>query len=125
MPDRNNYQFKTTNMEKVIRQVLGDYQWNAEKDFGQPPNGGFSKERQSFEFSTDFGWGVMFWSARNISSSFSSDGKQVYSDFDLRGPDPAITTDPEYKEYGKYRAVYDIVTEDGETFLRFNKYEKI
>ena len=123
MPGRNNYQFKTTNMEKIIRQVLGDYQWDAEKDFGQPPNGGFSKERQSFEFSTDFGWGLNYYSAKNITSSFSPDGKQVYSQCEIKYHDEG--SDHGDERLGKYRAVYDIVTEDGDTFLRFNKYEKI
>ncbi len=123
LPDQSGSQFKTSNTERVVQQVFGDYSWSATKNFREESD--YNPQTLSYEFSTDFGWGVMFWSARNISSSFSADGKQVYSVFDLSGPDPAITTDPEYKEYGKYRAVYDIVTEDGETFLRFNKYEKI
>lgn len=125
MPDTVNTQFKITNMEKVIRQVFGDYKWSALKDFGTPPNGDYNEERQSYEFSTDFGWGFLFYGADNITSSFSADGRQVYSDFDMSGPDPSVTTDPAYKSYGRYRAVYDIITEDDETFLRFNGFEKL
>ena len=123
MPDRNTRQFKTTNMEKVICQVFGDYSWNAKKNFFKDTY--FNEKSQSYEFCTDFGWGVLFYSAKNITSSFSSDGKQVYSDFDMDGPDFSIIYDPAHKSYGRYRAVYDIVTESGETFLRFNRYQKI
>ena len=123
MPDRNARQFKTTNMEKVMRQVFGDYEWDAKKNFFKDTY--FNEKSQSYEFCTDFGWGVLFYSAKNITSSFSADGKQVYSDFDMDGPDFSIIDDPAYKSYGKYRAVYDIVTESGETFLRFNRYQKI
>lgn len=116
-------QFKTTNMEKVIQQVIGDYKWKAEKDFFTDSE--FNEETQSYEFSTDFGWGVQFYQARNISSNFSADRKQVYSTFEMIGPDKSITTDPAHKSYGNYRAVFDIITENDETFLRFNRYEKI
>ena len=123
MPDRNSKQFKAINMEKVMRQVFGDYEWDAKKNFFKDTY--FNEKSQSYEFCTDFGWGVLFYSAKNIISSFSADGKQVYSDFDMDGPDFSIVDDPAHKSYGRYKAVYDIVTENGETFLRFNRYTKI
>lgn len=121
MPDRNNYQFKTTNMEKVIRQVLGDYSWDAKRDFFKDAD--FNEKSQSYEFSTDFGWGLNYSYAKNITSSFSPDGKQVYSQCEIKYHDEG--SDYGDEQLGKYRAVYDIVTEDGEIFLRFNRYQKI
>lgn len=119
--DQSGSQFKTTNMEKVIRQILGDYNWDAKRDFFRDTN--FNEETQSYEFSTDFGWGLNYHYAKNINSSFSADGKQVYSDCDIYLHDEG--SDHGDDHLGRYRAVYDIVTENNERFLRFNRYQKI
>ena len=125
LQDKGVSQFKTTNMNKVIHQVFGDYNWDALTDYGMPPNGGYNEKTESFEFSTDFGWGLQFyWANGDINSYFSADGKQVYSEFEMLAPDSS-SGDPDHKSIGNYRLIYDIVTEDGETFLRFNRYQKI
>lgn len=119
-----NKQFKTTNMEKVMRQLMGDYEWRGLTDFGPPPNGSYNEATQSYEFSTDFGWGVQFYYTKGyIWSEFANNNTQVISHFELCGP-VKDSPDPDHESYGNYRLVYDIVTEDGETFLRFNRYEK-
>ena len=125
LQDKGVSQFKVTNMNKVIRHVFGDYDWDVLTDFGNPPNGEYNENTKSFEFSTDFGWGVQSYRVNgDINSYFSDDGKQIYSEFEMLAPDSS-SGDPDHKSIGHYRLVYDIITEDGETFLRFNRYQKI
>ncbi len=120
----NGSQFKATNMEKVMRQLMGNYEWDGETDFGIPPNGDWNKATQSYEFSTDFGWGVQFYYTGDyVYSEFANSNTQVISHFELFGP-VKDSPDPDHESYGNYRLIYDIVSEDGETFLRFNRYEK-
>ena len=124
LTDKGVSQFKATNMNKVIHQIFGDYAWNATTDYGTPPNGGYNENTKSFEFSTDFGWGLMFYCVNgDINSQISADGKQVYSEFEMLAPDSS-SGDPGHKSIGNYRLIYDVISENGETFLRFNRYEK-
>lgn len=117
-------QFKISNMEKVMRQLMGDYDWNGLTDFGQPPNGGYNEATMCYEFSTDFGWGMQsYYTGDFIYSEFASGNTQVISHFELFGP-VKDSPDPDHQSYGNYRLVYDIVSEGGETFLRFSRYEK-
>ncbi len=121
-----NTQFKTTNAEKIVYQLLNDGNWDARKDFGTPPNGGFNEATSSYEFSTDFGWGMQFYHAKDniVTSRINDDSTQVVSTFELLVPDSS-SGDPDHKSVGQYCCIYDIITENGETFLRFNRFEKI
>ena len=58
-----------------------------------------------------------------VESVFSSDGTQIFSEFELLAADEGAA-DPDMISAGMYRVIYDIVTEDGETFLRFSHFEK-
>ncbi|MBR4036549.1 MAG: hypothetical protein IKJ05_07460, partial [Oscillospiraceae bacterium] len=58
-----------------------------------------------------------------IYSEFSDDNTQVVSHFELFGPD-WDDGDIAHKSCGNYKIIFNILTEDKETFLRFDRFEK-
>lgn len=48
---------------------------------------------------------------------------RFFSEFELLAADEGAA-DPDMISTSMYRVIYDIVTEDGETFLRFSHFEK-
>lgn len=111
--------------QKLIDQVFNDGEW-VDNWFKEAENSGesYSKEDNSIIMPTEVG-GVWFYYARDpVYSEFSDDGRQVISHFELFAPD-ASSGDPGHKSLGDYSIVYDIIVENEDTFLRFNRFEKI
>jgi len=74
---------------------------------------------------TEIGWGMQsYHPGEYVYSSFSNDKTQVVTKFEMFGPDNS-KGDPDHKSYGDYNLVYDIVGENGKTFLRFKRFEKV
>ena len=104
---------------KIIYQVFG-MEW----DITQHTEGYATDVYDEYMlFPTALDWGLMDYSAGDYIYSEFGDNNQVISHFDLNGPDwddGDIATKP----YGRYIIIYDIINEDGEEFLRFNRFEK-
>lgn len=104
---------------KIMHQVF-DLEWDITENVT-----GFSTRvsGNNLLFTTGLDWGLMGYSAGDyIYSEFSGNG-HVSSHFELTGPDwddGDIATKP----YGRYTIIYDIINEDGNEFLRFNRFEK-
>lgn len=103
--------------EKVIYQVYGDSSWQAKDNFSEDSIQG-DKAVQS----TDIGWGVLFYGLKEDRQViFSDDGTQITVRAEMVGPGDT-TLDPEIISWGVYDVVLDIVKENGEQFLRFNRF---
>lgn len=110
--------------KKMISQVFNDEKWvdNWFKD-AEISGESYSKEYNSIIMPTEVG-SVWFYHAEDfIYSEFSADKAQIISHFELFAPDDS-SGDPGHKSLGNYSIIYDIMKENGETFLRFNKFEK-
>ncbi len=120
-----NHQFKISDANKVIYQLLGDSRFDAMSYADHLPNGGYNSETDALELSLDFGWVSLppYHTGDFLYSEFSADSSQIISHFELFIPDETAD-DPSTISDGNYRLIYDIVTENGETFLRFNRFEK-
>ncbi len=123
--DDFNYQFKISEANKVIYQLLGDKEFNAMSYADHLPNGGYNSETDALELSLEFGWVSLlpYHTGDFLYSEFSGDSSQIVSHFELFIPDETAD-DPDTVSDGNYSLIYDIVTENGETFLRFNRFEK-
>ena len=105
---------------KIMHQVFG-IDWDITENVN-----GFSTRvsDNNLLFTTGFGWGLMvYYPGEYIYSDFSDDSTQVVSHFDLNGPD-WDADDIATKPYGRYTVIYDITNENGQEFLRFNRFEK-
>ena len=104
---------------KIMYQVFG-IDW----DITQHTNGFSTEIKDGYMlFPTAIGWGLMGYAPGNYIYSEFCDNNQVVSHFDLNGPDwndGDIATKP----YGRYTVIYNIINENGQEFLRFNRFEK-
>ncbi len=106
--------------DRIIHQVFDD-SW----DITQNTDSFFVEVTDtSVLFPTEVGWGLMgYYAGDYIYSEFSDDNTQVVSHFELFGSD-WDASDIAHKFYGNYKIIFDITTENEETFLRFNRFEK-
>ncbi len=120
-----NYQFKITDINKLIHQLLGDKTFDAMYYADKLPNGSYNPQTDALEFSTDFGWGGLdtAHTGNEITSRFSDVENQVVTRFELFCS-TGNQNDPETASVGWYNLIYDVVTDEGETFLRVNRFEK-
>lgn len=105
---------------KIMHQVF-----NLDWDITENVNGFSTRVKDNdLLFTLGFGWGLMgYYPGEYIYSEFSDDNTQVVSHFELFGPD-WDGDDIAHKSCGNYKIIFDIVTEDTETFLRFDRFEK-
>lgn len=110
--------------QKLIGQVFNDGEW-VENWFEDAETSGesYSKEDNSIIMPTEVGGVWFYYAGEDVYSEFSADNTQVISHLELFAPD-ASSGDPGHKSLGDYNIVFDICTENGETFLRFNRFEK-
>lgn len=106
---------------KMVKQVF-DIEWDITQNLG----GGYvvTITDDAVYFPTEISWGLLNYHTREyIYSEFAADNTQVVSHFELLAPDDS-SGDLGNKSIGDYKIIYDIMTENGETFLRFNRFEK-
>lgn len=111
--------------QKLIGQVFNNGEWveNWFED-AETSDESYSKEDNSIIMPTEVG-GVWFYYAGDfIYSEFSADNTQIISHFELFAPDDS-SGDPGHKSLGNYNIVFDICTENGEQFLRFNRFAAV
>lgn len=112
--------FDFATCEKVIQQVYGDSRWKAEDSFSE----NFIQGDKAVQ-STDIGWGVLYYGLNDDREIIvSEDGTQLTVRAEMVGPGDT-SKDPEIISWGVYDVVFDIMTENGEQFLRFNKFNKV
>lgn len=106
--------------EKIIHQVFND-KW----DITQNLDSFYAEVTDTAVlFPVATGWGLMgYYPGDYIYSEFSGNGGQVVSHFELFGPDWSAD-DIAHKSFGNYKIIFDVVNENSETFLRFNRFEK-
>ena len=106
--------------DKIIHQVFDD-SWDITQNLA-----GYAADvtDTAVLFPTALDWGLMgYYAGDYIYSEFNDDKTRVVSHFELFGPD-WDGDDIAHKSYGDYQIIFDIVTENNETFLRFNRFEK-
>ena len=119
--DENEYlHIDIETSKKIVWQVFGD-QW----DILENKESHIKNDETTVYHPTAVGWGVWGYRAADgyIWSEFNSDKTQVHTHFELLGPD-YDADDIATKSYGNYKIVYNIVSEDGQTFIRFDHFEK-
>jgi len=123
-PQSGDYCFGYSVVKKVLKQVFNDDEWT-DYWFNEADLSGIShsKEDNTIIMATETGEVWSYHAGEYIYSEFSADGKQVISHIELFAPD-ASSGDPGSKSIGNYNIVFDICSEDNETFLRFNRFEK-
>ncbi|MBQ7816759.1 MAG: hypothetical protein IJ339_05345, partial [Oscillospiraceae bacterium] len=106
--------------DKVIYQVYGDSNWQAKDKFPE-----YSIQGDKAVQSTEIGWGVLFYGLKGEKEVyFSNDNTQITVRAEMVGPGDT-TLDPEIISWGIYDVVLDIVKENGEQFLRFNRFAAV
>ena len=120
-----DYSFEYGVVKKLIYQVFNNDEW-ADNWFEEAEVSGerYSQEDNSIILPTEVGGVWFYYAGENIYSEVSDDGKQVISHFELFAPDDS-SGDPGHKSLGDYSIVYDIIVENEDVFLRFNRFEKI
>ena len=120
-----DYHFDYDTVKELIYQVFNDVEWvdNWFKE-AEISSERFSKEDNSIILPTEVGGVWFYYAGEPIYSEFSDDGRQVISRFELFAPD-ASNGDPGHKSLGDYSIVYDIIVENEDVFLRFNRFEQI
>ena len=106
--------------KKIMHQVF-DLDWDITENVT-----GYATtvEGNNLLFTTGFGWGLMgYYPGEYVYSEFSDDNTHVVSHFELFGPD-WDDGDIAHKSYSDYKIIYDVMAENNETFLRFNRFEK-
>lgn len=104
---------------KIMHQVFG-IDWDITENVT-----GFSTKTEDNHllFYLGFGWGLMGYAPGDYIYSEFDDNGHVVTHFDLDGPD-WDADDIATKPYGRYTVIYDITNENGQEFLRFNRFEK-
>ena len=119
--DENEYlHMDIETSKKIVWQVFGN-EW----DILENKQSHIKYDETTVYHPTAVGWGVWGYSVADgyIWSEFNSDKTQVYTHFELWGPD-YDADDIATKSYGNYKLVYNILNEDDQTFLRFDRFEK-
>ena len=113
--------FRMDKCDRILYEIFGEDARTAESIF---ENAGVDVSDGTATFSTDFGWGVQRYCPGDfMSSRFLPDQNQVECEFELFVP-VKDAQDAQSVSDGYYKIIYDIVTEDGRSFLRFNCIEK-
>ncbi|MBR5252070.1 MAG: hypothetical protein IKV52_04540 [Oscillospiraceae bacterium] len=116
--------FKYADVQKVFGQVFNAKAF-ADELFAPGRFEGWSHriEGDTLYLATETG-SVWFYHAGDyIYSEFANNNRQVVSHIELFAPD-ASSGDPGHRSIGGYKIYYNVLTEDGETFLRFDRFEK-
>lgn len=121
--DRNCFEYDK--VKKVLWQVFGDASWADSIFYDEDSLGGWNHitDGDKIYMYTETSWLLSYHAGEYIYSEFSADGKQVISHIELFAPDTS-SGDPGSKSIGNYNVVFDVVAENDETFLRFNRFEK-
>lgn len=116
-----NLHIDISDSEKIIWQVFGE-KWDISEHIGEY----IKSDETTVYHPTEIGWGMMCYYPYNsyVHSEFNGDKTQIHTYFEMWGPDIS-SGDPSHKSYGNYKLIYDIIGEDNQTFLRFNRFEKI
>ena len=113
--------FRMGKCDRMLYEIFGEDVRTAESVF---KDAGVDVSDGTATFSTDFGWGVQRYCPGDfMSSRFLTDQNQVECEFELFVP-VKDAQDPMSVSDGYYKIVYDIITENGHSFLRFNRMEK-
>lgn len=116
--------FKYADVQKVFGQVFRAKAF-ADELFAPGRFEGWAHriEGDTLYLATETG-SVWFYRAGDyIYSEFTDGNRQVVSHIELFAPD-ASSGDPGHRSIGGYKIYYNVLTEDGETFLRFDRFEK-
>lgn len=113
--------FRMDKCDRMLYEIFGEDVRTAESVF---KDAGMYVSDGTAAFSTDVGWGVQrYFPGDFMSSRFLTDQNQVECEFELFVPVKGAQ-DPQSVSDGYYKIIYDIITEDGHSFLRFNRMEK-
>lgn len=123
--NRGDVYFKYDLVKKLMYQTFDDETW-VDNEFKEMDFTGIShtKTDEGIIHATEFGWLSACFAGDFIYSEYSADNTQIVSHFEFFVPDTS-SGDPDSKSDGNYIIVYDVMEENGETFLRFNRFEKV
>ena len=118
--EKENLHIDIETSRKIVWQVFGE-EW----DILENKHDYIKNDETTVYHPTAVDWGLWGYRAADgyIWSEFNSDQTRVHTHFELIGPDYEIG-DNALKSYGNYKIVYNIMNENDETFLRFDRFEK-